>query len=121
VAQQRETKNNSGVLFKNDKRTTDKHPNMKGRACIDGVMYWVSAWTNEPQGGGDRYQSLSFEPMENQPQRQEQAARSGNHQMAGGAGANFRVPPRRENPPPADPFGGPGVPESDIPFAPNTL
>jgi len=51
-------KPNTGSLFKNDKRETDKHPNAKGSALIDGVEYWVSAWTND--GNKGKYQSLKF-------------------------------------------------------------
>jgi len=54
-----EHKPNSGSLFKNDKRETDSQPNAKGSALIDGVAYWVSAWTNESANGA-RYQSLKF-------------------------------------------------------------
>ncbi len=48
----------SGSLFKNDKKTEDKHSNMTGTALIDGVEYWVSAWTKE--GAKGRWQSLAF-------------------------------------------------------------
>ena len=48
----------TGSLFKNDKKTEDKHPNMTGTALIDGVEYWVSAWTKE--GAKGRWQSLAF-------------------------------------------------------------
>ena len=51
-------KPDSGSLFKNDKRESDKHPNAKGSALIDGVEYWVSAWTNDGKAG--KYQSLKF-------------------------------------------------------------
>ena len=52
-------KDNSGTLFKNDKREKETHPNAKGTALIDGVEYWVSAWTKEGKAG--KFQSLSFE------------------------------------------------------------
>lgn len=58
----------TGVLFGNDKRETDKHPNAKGSAQINGVEYWVSAWTNTDKNGR-KYQSLKFQPKE---QRAEQ-------------------------------------------------
>lgn len=54
-----EQKPNTGALFKNDKRESDTHPNAKGSALIDGVEYWISAWTNEAKSGG-KYQSLKF-------------------------------------------------------------
>ena len=54
-----EQKDNSGTLFKNDKRERDTHPHAKGSALIDGVDYWISAWTKEDKNG-NKYQSLSF-------------------------------------------------------------
>ena len=53
-----EQRENSGTLFRNDKREKDTHPHAKGSALIDGVEYWVSAWTKEGKDG--RYQSLAF-------------------------------------------------------------
>ena len=60
-----EQKDNAGALFINDKRETDKHPNAKGSAMINGVEYWVSAWTNTSQKG-TKYQSLSFQAKDKQ-------------------------------------------------------
>lgn len=55
-------KDNSGTLFKNEKREKDSHPHATGSAMIDGVEYWVSAWTKE--GARGRFQSLSFKPKQ---------------------------------------------------------
>ena len=60
-------KDNSGSLFKNDKKETDNHPNGKGSALIDGVEYWVSAWTKVAKDGV-KYQSLSFQKKDDKPQ-----------------------------------------------------
>lgn len=54
-----EQKDNSGSLFKNTKREKDTHPNATGTAMIDGVEYYVSAWTKESEKAG-KWQSLSF-------------------------------------------------------------
>lgn len=54
-----EQRDNSGSLFKNDKREKDSHPNAKGSAMIDGVEYWISSWTKEGKKG--KWQSLSFQ------------------------------------------------------------
>lgn len=51
-------KPDTGSLFKNDKREKETHPHAKGSALIDGVEYWVSAWTNDGKSG--KYQSLKF-------------------------------------------------------------
>lgn len=57
-----EQKDNSGTLFKNDKREKDTHPHATGTALIDGVEYWVSAWTKD--GAKGKFQSLAFKPKQ---------------------------------------------------------
>jgi len=57
-----EQRDNSGTLFKNEKREKDSHPNATGKAMIGGVMYYVSAWTKK--GSKGPFQSLSFKPVE---------------------------------------------------------
>lgn len=51
--------NNRGVLFKNDNKETDKHPDYKGRIDINGQEYWLSAWIKERRGTNQKYMSLS--------------------------------------------------------------
>ena len=53
---------NRGVLFKNDRKEKDTQPNMKGSINVEGVEYWVSAWTKEGQNG--KFISLSLTPKE---------------------------------------------------------
>lgn len=79
--QNQQTKDNSGALFKNDRKTEDKHPNAKGKALIGGRWYWMSAWTKQTRDG-DPYQSLAFEPMTN-----EHADKYGGNQSAGASAA----------------------------------
>ena len=66
--------NMRGVLFKNDKRETDKHPHAKGSCEIDGVEYWVSAWTQTSKAG-QKYQSLSFQRKDEVAEKGQKAAR----------------------------------------------
>lgn len=54
-----------GVLFKNDKRTTEQHPMYKGNGEINGVEVWISAWVKTSKAGAS-YMSLSFENKEGQ-------------------------------------------------------
>jgi hypothetical protein len=54
-------KDNSGALFKNDRKENEKQPDYKGSATIDGVDYWISAWINVSQKDGKtKYMSLGF-------------------------------------------------------------
>jgi hypothetical protein len=55
----------SGSLFKNEKKTEDKHPQMQGSCLIDGVEYYVSAWTKD--GAKGRWQSLAFKRKDSKP------------------------------------------------------
>jgi hypothetical protein len=61
-----EQRDNSGQLFRNDKREKETHANAKGKAMVGGVMYWVSAWTKKDKNGNP-WQSLAFDPVEKQP------------------------------------------------------
>lgn len=55
-----EQKDMEGSLFKNEKREKDSQPQMQGSCTIDGVKYWISAWTNEGKGDKGRWQALKF-------------------------------------------------------------
>ena len=82
-----EQKDMSGTLFKNDKREKDSHPHARGSAMVDGVEYWVSAWTKD--GAKGKFQSLSFQRKE--PRQQAQQTRQQPQQSYGQAsGGNAR-------------------------------
>jgi hypothetical protein len=42
---------NRGSLFKNDKKTEEKHPDMSGSINIDGTEYWISGWKKQSKAG----------------------------------------------------------------------
>lgn len=49
-----------GSLFKNENKTTDKHPNLKGRVMLpNGEVRWVSAWTKKTSAG-ENWLSISI-------------------------------------------------------------
>lgn len=58
-------KDMQGSLFKNDKKTHDSQPNATGSCMIDGVEFWVSAWTKKDKNGNP-WQSLAFTRKEQQ-------------------------------------------------------
>lgn len=62
---------NSGSLFINDKKATEKHPDYKGNIVINGQKYWLSGWlrTNDKKDGTGKvtFISLSAEPVEAKP------------------------------------------------------
>lgn len=52
---------NKGILFHNDRKQTDKHPDRSGKAKICGIWYWISAWDKQGQRGD--WLSLAFTEM----------------------------------------------------------
>ena len=56
---------NSGALFRNDKKETDKHPDYRGTINVDGVEYWLSAWLNT-SGSGVKYMKLAVKRKDEQ-------------------------------------------------------
>jgi len=63
---------NRGVLFKNDRKDTDNHPDYKGSININGEEFWLSSWIKEGKTG--KFMSLSVTPKNAQPIAQPQAA-----------------------------------------------
>lgn len=42
---------NSGVLFVNERKSTDRHPDFTGQVNVEGVEYWMSAWKRKSKNG----------------------------------------------------------------------
>lgn len=61
-------RDNSGILFRNDKKTSEKHPDYKGNAIIGTKKMWLSAWIKE--GARGKFMSLAFTPADQQAQPQ---------------------------------------------------
>jgi len=66
----RQVRDNSGVLFKNDKKESEKHPDYKGNLTIDGKDYWLSAWIKEGKGG--KFMGLALSPKDAEQPRSPQ-------------------------------------------------
>lgn len=61
-----EPKNNSGSLFRNDRKEKDTHPDYQGSILIDGKDYWLSGWLKECTKG--KFFSLSVKPKQERAQ-----------------------------------------------------
>ena len=49
---------NRGAIFRNDKKESEKHPDMTGSLNVGGTEYYVSAWTKVSKKGS-KFLSLS--------------------------------------------------------------
>ena len=56
---------NSGVLFRNEKKQTEKHPDFTGSINSEGREFFLSAWVNETKDG-KKYFKLSLTPKDEQ-------------------------------------------------------
>ncbi len=54
---------NSGVLFKNDRKESEKHPDYTGKINVNGEEFWLSAWIKTGQRG--KFMSLSVRTKDN--------------------------------------------------------
>ena len=52
---------NRGVLFRNDKKESEKHPDFTGSMDVGGVDHYLSAWVKESKQG-KKFFSISIKP-----------------------------------------------------------
>jgi hypothetical protein len=59
---------NTGLMYRNDKKEQDTHPDFSGSINIDGTEYWLAGWVKEGKEGskfeGRKFFSLAFKPQE---------------------------------------------------------
>ena len=60
-----ETRDNSGILFKEVEKRSERGPDYTGRAMIAGIDYRVAGWIKE--GGRGKFLSLAFSVPEPRP------------------------------------------------------
>ena len=65
---------NRGSLFKNDKKTEEKPPDLNGSINIEGTDYWISGWSKVSKGG-QKFISLSVRPKQEQTRQSSQPTR----------------------------------------------
>jgi len=59
---------NSGALFRNDRKEKDTQPDYTGECRIEGVEYRLSAWLNESKNG-KKYMGLKLTAKDDMPQQ----------------------------------------------------
>ena len=99
---------NSGALFLNDRKETEKHPDFRGTINVDGTEYWVSGWTKDIQNGpkrGESMISLALTPKQASGGSPSRGGQSGTARMPGRAGSVPASPSNQD-----DEF------DDDIPF-----
>ena len=79
------TKDNSGALFKEEDKKSEKHPDYKGNCLINGQKMYIAAWINTAESG-KKYMSLSFsEPSQDANYKKETSSQTS-------AGVGFSEP-----------------------------
>lgn len=56
-----ENKNNSGSLFRNDKKGKEFAPDYSGKAVVDSKEYKIAGWINKSKAGGNYLRILFTE------------------------------------------------------------
>jgi hypothetical protein len=51
-----------GVLYRNENKTSENHPDYSGSVNVAGADYWLSGWLKESKKDGKKFFSLSVRP-----------------------------------------------------------
>ena len=65
-----ETKQNSGAIFKNDKKTNEKQPDYKGKVNVNGKDMEIALWLKESSKGLMYFSCVFSEPYVNEQPKQ---------------------------------------------------
>ena len=65
---------NSGALFLAREKKSDRHPDMTGNLDVNGVEYYINAWTKVSKQG-KKFLSLSINPKQQVAQKAVQQAK----------------------------------------------
>lgn len=64
---------NTGALFKNNRKETEKHPDYTGSVNVGGHDHWLSAWLKTDKNG-NKFMSLSVKRKDGTAARPDPAA-----------------------------------------------
>lgn len=64
---------NSGALFKNERKETEKHADYRGSLNVEGTDWWISAWLKTSKNG-QKFMSLSVKRKDGTADRPAQQA-----------------------------------------------
>ena len=53
---------NRGMLYRNENKQEEKHPDYTGSINVGGKDYWLSGWVKESKKDGKKFFSLSVRP-----------------------------------------------------------
>ncbi len=65
---------NSGALFKNKEKESEKHPDYRGQINVNGTEFWLSAWIKKSKAG-ETFMSLAVsekDAKKGKPSRREE-------------------------------------------------
>jgi len=65
---------NSGALFKNNRKTEEKHADYSGTLNVNGTDHWISAWLRTDKNG-NKFMSLFVKRKDGTAARPDQAAK----------------------------------------------
>lgn len=72
-----EKRDNSGILFKNDRKEKDTHSDYQGECIIDGKPYFMNAWIKDGKKG--KFMSFAFKPKQARQQQEHEARKDDDH------------------------------------------
>ena len=55
-------RDNTAVLFRNDRKTDDRQPDYRGEALVNGQPFKIAGWLKEGKSG--KFLSVAFTPKE---------------------------------------------------------
>lgn len=83
---------NRGVLFKNEDKKSDKHPDYSGRLNVDGVEYFFDGWRKTSESGR-QFLSVSVKRKQQRQAEEPQPSKAQRAKAFQAGGDDFEDPP----------------------------